>query len=61
MSLWLSSTCELQTDLTLKEDASTGEPCAHSRLPKSLLKILPISGNFFTEKTFRKDVVSYPK
>ena len=55
------STCELQTDLIFKEDASTVKPHAHHRLPKPPLKILPIYGNFFTEKTFRKNVVSCPK
>ena len=29
-------TCELETDLILKEDASTAKPRAHPRLPKPL-------------------------
>ena len=61
MNVRLSSTYELQTDLILKEDAGTAKPHAHHRLPKPLLKILPIYGNIFTEKTFRKNVVSFPK
>ena len=48
--LWLNSTCELQTDLILKEAASRAKSCDHPRPPKPLLKILPIYGNFFTEK-----------
>ena len=59
--MWLSSTCELQTDLILKEDASSVEAHTHPRLLKSLLKILLIYGNFFTEKNFQKNVISYPK
>ena len=61
MNVRLNSTCELQTDLILKEDVSTAQTCTHLRLRKPLLKILPISGNFFTEKTFQKNVVSYLK
>ena len=42
MNVWLSSTCELQTDFILKENASTAKSRAHPRLPKPLLKILPM-------------------
>ena len=52
MNVRLSSTSELQTDLILKEDASTVKPRAHPRLPKPLLKILPIYGNFSRKKKF---------
>ena len=58
MNVSLISTCELQTYVIIKEDANTVKPRAHPRLPKSLLEILPIYGNFFMEKTFRKNVVS---
>ena len=53
----LSSTSEMQTDHILKEDASTTKSRAHPRL-KPLLKILTIYGNFFMEKTFRKNAAS---
>ena len=52
MNLWLISTCELQTDFILKEDASSTKPRPHPRLPKTLLKFLPIYGNLFREKYF---------
>ena len=58
MNVWLISTCELQTHLIIKEDANTAEPGVHTRLPKPLLEILLIYGNYFWEKTFRKNVVS---
>ena len=46
MNVWLSSTCELQTDLIiLKEDTSTAKPRA-----KPLLKILPMEN--FLRKNF---------
>ena len=45
MNVWLSSTCELQTDIILKEDASTAKPRA-----KPLLKILPMEN--FSPKIF---------
>ena len=56
--LLLISTSALQTFLTIKEDAHTVKPRVHTRLLKSLLEILPIYGNYFKEKTFRKNVVS---
>ena len=58
MNVRLSSTCELQTELILKEDASTAKSRAHTRLPKPLLKVLPIYENFLTEKTFQKNAAS---
>ena len=58
MNVRLIANCELQSDLIRKEDASTAKPHAHPRLFKLLLKILPIYGNIFREKTFRKNVVS---
>ena len=57
-NVWLNYTCELQTDLILKEDASTAKSWTHPRLSKPLSKIIPIYGNFFTEKTFRKNAAS---
>ena len=50
MNVRLISTCKLQSYLIIKEDANTVKPCAHPRLPKSLLEILPIYGNFCREK-----------
>ena len=61
MNVWLSSTYELQNDLILKEDVSTAKLHAQPRLPKPLLKILPIYGNFSTENTFQRNVLSCPK
>ena len=57
-NVWLNYTCELQTDLILKEDASTAKSWTHPRLSKPLSKIIPIYGNFFAEKTFRKNAAS---
>ena len=53
--IWLISTYELQTDFILKKDASTAKPLTHLRLPKPLLKILPIYRNFSMEKNFPKE------
>ena len=58
MNVWLNSTCELQNDLILKEDPSTAKSPSHPTLPKLLLKISFIYGNFFKEKSFRKNAVS---
>ena len=58
MNVWLIYDCELKNLLTIKEDANTDKPCVDTRLPKPLLEILPIIGNYFREKTFRKSVVS---
>ena len=46
MSLWLSSTRELQTDLILKEDASTTKPCAHPDSPNLFWKFYPFLETF---------------
>ena len=54
MNMWLSSPCELQTDLILKEDVSTAKSRAHPRLSRPHLKILPLYGNFFTEKLSKR-------
>ena len=58
MNVWLISTCELQTYLIIKQDANTAKSRVHTRLPKPLLEILPIYGNYFREKTIQKSVVS---
>ena len=54
MNMWLNSTCELQTDLILKDDASTAKSLTHPRLPNPLLKILPIDRNFSWKKLSEK-------
>ena len=60
MNVWLISTCKLQTYLIIEECANTVKLRVHARLPKPLLEILIIYGNYFREKTFQKNVVSYP-
>ena len=50
MNVWLISTFELQTYLIIKEDANTVKPRVHTRLPKPLLEILAIYGNYIREK-----------
>ena len=51
MNVWLIYACELQTFLVIKDDANTVKPRVDTRLPKPLLEILPIYGNYFREKT----------
>ena len=50
MNVWLIYDCELKNLLTIKEDANTDKPCVDTRLPKPLLEILPIYGNYFRKK-----------
>ena len=58
--VWLSSTCELQTDLILKEDASTVKPRAHPRRSSSFENSTHLWKRFYG-KNFLKNVVSCPK
>ena len=55
MNVWLICACELQTFLVIKDDANTVKPRVDTRLPKPLLEILPIYGNYFREKNFPKE------
>ena len=55
MNVWLISTCELQTYRVIKEDANTVKPRVHATLPKPLLRILPIYGNYFRNKKIPKE------
>ena len=58
MNLWLSSTCELQTDFILKENASTAKSRASPDFPSPFGKFYP--WKFSHGKIFPKECCIMP-